>query len=114
MQVAAFKAANVANVGSFENEILATGLDLPTAIHRMAGMPATKFQLAGRGAIREGAFADLVVFDPARIRDTATYDKPHQYATGMRFVFVNGKLTISEGRYTGVRAGLVLRHREKE
>jgi len=84
-------------------------LDLPTAIHRMTGMPATKFQLADRGAIREGAFADLVVFDPERIRDTATYEDPRRFPDGIRAVFVNGVAVAREGAHTGARPGRAVR-----
>ena len=84
-------------------------LDLPTAIHRMTGMPATKFQLADRGTIREGAFADLVIFDPARIRDTATYEDPRRFPDGIRAVFVNGTAVAREGAHTGARPGRAVR-----
>ena len=84
-------------------------LDLPTAIHRMTGMPAAKFRLVDRGAIRAGAFADLVVFDPARIRDTATYDDPKRYPDGIRAVYVNGRAVARDGQHTGARPGRALR-----
>jgi N-acyl-D-amino-acid deacylase len=84
-------------------------LDLPTAIHRMTGMAAAKFRLADRGAIRVGAFADLVVFDPATIRDTATYDDPRRFPEGIRAVYVNGMAVAREGRHTGARPGRALR-----
>lgn len=84
-------------------------LDLPTAIHRMTGMPARKFQLAERGAVRVGAFADLVVFDPARIDDVATYESPRQAPAGIRAVYVNGVAVGRDGRHTGARPGRGLR-----
>ncbi len=84
-------------------------LDLPTAIHRMTGMPAAKFQLVDRGVIRPGAFADLVVFDPARIEDVATYDEPRRAPMGIRAVYVNGAAVARDGRHTGARAGRALR-----
>lgn len=84
-------------------------LDLPTAIHRMTGMPAAKFQLLDRGAIRPGAFADLVVFDPARIDDLATYTEPRQPPAGVRAVYVNGTAVARDGRHTGARPGRGLR-----
>jgi N-acyl-D-amino-acid deacylase len=84
-------------------------LDLPTAIHRMTGMPAAQFRLADRGAIRAGAFADLVVFDPATIRDTATYDDPRRFPEGIRAVCVKGMAVALEGRHTGARPGRALR-----
>jgi N-acyl-D-aspartate/D-glutamate deacylase len=84
-------------------------LDLPTAIHRMTGMPAAKFQLLDRGTIRPGAFADLVVFDPARIDDLATYSEPRQAPAGIRAVYVNGTAVARAGRHTGARPGRGLR-----
>ena len=84
-------------------------LDLPTAIHRMTGMPAAKFQLRDRGTIRPGAFADLVVFDAARINDAATYGDPRQAPTGIRAVYVNGIAVARDGQHTGARPGRGLR-----
>ena len=84
-------------------------LDLATAIHRMTGMPAAKFQLIDRGAVRSGAFADLVVFDPARIADIATYDDPRRFPTGIRAVYVNGTEVARDGRHTGARPGRACR-----
>ena len=80
-------------------------LDLPTAIHRMTGMPAKKFQLTDRGVVRSGAFADLVVFDPATIADVATYQEPKRFPAGIRAVFVNGVAVADDGRHTGARPG---------
>jgi N-acyl-D-aspartate/D-glutamate deacylase len=79
------------------------------AIHRMTGMPAAKFRLRDRGVIRAGAFADLVVFDPATIIDTATYDDPRRYPKGIAHVFVNGTAVVSNGTHTGARPGRALR-----
>jgi N-acyl-D-aspartate/D-glutamate deacylase len=84
-------------------------LDLATAIHRMTGMPAAKFQLAGRGVVRPGAFADLVVFDPTRIRDVATYDDPCRAPEGITAVYVNGIAVARDGAHTGARPGHALR-----
>jgi N-acyl-D-aspartate/D-glutamate deacylase len=84
-------------------------LDLPTAIHRMTGMAAAKFRLADRGVVRPGAFADLVVFDPARIRDTATYEDPRRFPEGIRAVYVNGAAVARDGQHTGARPGCTLR-----
>ena len=85
-------------------------LDLPTAIHKMTGLPATKFGFAGRGAIRPGSFADLVVFDPATIADVATYDDPCRFPAGIRAVFVNGTAVARDGQHTGARPGRALHH----
>jgi N-acyl-D-aspartate/D-glutamate deacylase len=84
-------------------------LDLPTAIHRMTGMSAAKFQLVDRGVVRPGAFADLVVFDPARIADVATYDEPRRAPAGIHAVYVNGVAVGRDGRHTGARPGRGLR-----
>lgn len=84
-------------------------LDLPTAIHRMTGMPAAKFRLVDRGAVRSGAFADLVVFDPARIRDVATYEDPRRFPEGIRAVYVNGTAVARDGQHTRARPGRALR-----
>ena len=77
----------------------------------MTSLPARTFGLQDRGLIREGMAADLVIFDPARVEDKATYAKPHQYSQGFDFVLVNGKLVVDEGKLTAARAGQTLRHR---
>jgi N-acyl-D-amino-acid deacylase len=84
-------------------------LPLETAVHRMTGFPARKFGLEGRGEVRPGAFADLVVFDPARIADIATYQDPHHPPAGIAHVFVNGAQVVREGAHTGARPGRTLR-----
>ena len=70
--------------------------------------PYLALGLDQRGLLREGYFADLVVFDPQAIADRATYDKPHQYATGMKHVFVNGLQVLKDGEHTGARPGRAL------
>jgi N-acyl-D-amino-acid deacylase len=84
-------------------------LSLEDAIRRMTSLPARTFGLKDRGIIREGLAADLVVFDPARVADKATYAKPHQYSQGFDFVVVNGKVVVDEGKATGARPGQALR-----
>jgi dihydroorotase/N-acyl-D-amino-acid deacylase len=84
-------------------------ISLESAIHKMTGMPAKRLGLADRGFIREGFRADLVVFDPAAIKDTATFVAPHGYAVGIDAVIVNGKLAVNQGGLTDARAGQVLR-----
>ena len=81
---------------------------LAEAIHKMTGMPAARFGLAGRGLLREGNFADLVLFDPERIVDTATYADPVQPAQGIAAVWVNGVLSYSSRGATAERAGRFL------
>jgi N-acyl-D-amino-acid deacylase len=81
---------------------------MAAAVHRMTGLPATKFRLDGRGVIRPGAAADLVLFDPERVLDTATYDDPRRYPDGIAGVWVNGVTTVRDGQLTGDRAGRAL------
>ncbi|MFN4260623.1 MAG: N-acyl-D-amino-acid deacylase family protein [Gemmataceae bacterium] len=85
-------------------------IPLEQAIRSASGLPADILRLPERGYLKPGYFADIVVLDPTTYRDTATFDKPHQYATGMQYLFVNGKLTIQNGKYTSALAGRVLRH----
>jgi N-acyl-D-amino-acid deacylase len=84
-------------------------LTLPDAIRRMTSLPARTFSLRDRGTIREGMAADLVVFDPARVGDRATYAKPHQYSVGFDYVLVNGKVEVEDGKLTAARGGMALR-----
>jgi N-acyl-D-amino-acid deacylase len=78
------------------------------AIRRLSGLPATNLGLDHRGFLKEGMFADVVVFDPATISDRATFEKPHQYAVGMKHVFVNGGQVIKDGDHTGAKPGRAL------
>lgn len=80
-------------------------ISLADAIRKLSGLPATNLELDRRGFIREGMFADLVVFDPASIADHATFEQPHQYATGMKHVFVNGVAVLKDGEHTGAKPG---------
>lgn len=84
-------------------------VDLEFAIRSMTSLPATVFGLVDRGALNTGAFADVVVFDPSRVRDVATYADPHRLAEGMSYVLVNGVIVIDEGRFTAALPGRVLR-----
>ena len=83
-------------------------LSMADAIHRLSGLPATNLGLDHRGLLKEGMFADVVVFDPAAITDHATFEKPHQYATGVKHVFVNGVQVIKDGEHTGAKPGRAL------
>ena len=85
-------------------------ISLEHAIRSCTGLPANILKLPERGYLKPGYFADVVVFDPKTFRDQATFEKPHQYATGVRYLFVNGKLAIDDGKYKNVLAGRVLRH----
>lgn len=83
--------------------------DLPTAVHKMTGMPARRLGLTDRGTIDVGQVADLVVFDPDSVIDRADFMNPHQYAQGIDCVLVNGTVAIESGEHTGALAGTVLR-----
>jgi N-acyl-D-amino-acid deacylase len=84
-------------------------MPLETAIHKMTLMPARRVRLNARGVIQVGAYADLVAFDPQRVRDTATFDDPHQYPIGIPHVWVNGLQVVRDGQHTDARPGRVLR-----
>lgn len=84
-------------------------IPLAEAIRRLSALPAGNLGLDHRGRLAAGYFADVVVFDPARIQDYATFEKPHQYATGVRDVLVNGTLVLRNGEHTGATPGRVVR-----
>ncbi|MCI3922986.1 D-aminoacylase [Paenibacillus sp. TRM 82003] len=84
-------------------------LTLEQAIHKMTGLPARKLKLLRRGLVQDGYAADLVLFDPERIRDTATFERPHAYAEGIHSVYVNGALAFDRGRFLDPKSGLVVR-----
>jgi N-acyl-D-amino-acid deacylase len=75
----------------------------------LAALPADNLGLERRGRLTPGAYADVVVFDPRAIQDHGTFDRPHQYATGMQHVFVNGQQVLSNGDHTGATPGRVVR-----
>jgi len=85
-------------------------LRLEDAIRRMTSLPAAAFHLKDRGLIREHAWADLVIFDPARVQDQATFGDPHHYATGFAWVLVNGVPVVKQDAHSGATPGRVLRH----
>jgi len=84
-------------------------LTLEQAIRKMTSLPAGKIGLKCRGILREGFWADVVIFDQAVIKDQATFDDPHQYPKGIEYVIVNGQVVVDHGRLTGVRPGKILR-----
>jgi dihydroorotase/N-acyl-D-amino-acid deacylase len=84
-------------------------LTLEDAIRKMSALPAQRMRLTDRGVLKQGLWADVVVFDPATIRDLATFDHPNQLSQGMQYVLVNGTLVIDEGKMTGQLPGKVLR-----
>jgi N-acyl-D-amino-acid deacylase len=86
-------------------------LTLPFAIHASSTFPAETLHLADRGLLRRGYYADVIAFDPATIADRATYEDPEILARGMKYVIVNGKVVIDDGKFTGILAGCALRRR---
>ena len=82
---------------------------LPDAIRRLTSLPATNLGIKNRGSLKPGYYADVVVFDPSTVRDTATFAKPHQLATGMQHVFVNGVQVLRDGKHTGAKPGRFVR-----
>jgi len=84
-------------------------IPMKEAVRRLSGLPATNLGLDHRGFLKEGMFADVVVFDPVTIADRATYEKPHQYAVGVKHVFVNGVQVLKDGEHTGAKPGRALR-----
>jgi N-acyl-D-amino-acid deacylase len=84
-------------------------LSLEEAVRRMTSLPAQKFGLKDRGLLREGMGADVVVFDEKEVADLSTYEKPHAYSKGFRYVLVNGQVVLAEGKHTGARSGVALK-----
>jgi N-acyl-D-amino-acid deacylase len=83
-------------------------IPMTEAVRRLSGLPASNLGLDHRGFIKEGMFADVVIFDPATIADRATFEKPHQYAVGVKHVFVNGTQVLKDGEHTGAKPGRAL------
>jgi N-acyl-D-amino-acid deacylase len=83
-------------------------ISLEEAIRRLTSQPAANLGLDRRGSLKEGHFADVVVFDPKAIRDRATFQKPHQYSEGVRHVFINGAQVLKDGKHTGAKPGRAL------
>ena len=84
-------------------------LTLEEAIRKMTSFPAARLGLVDRGLLKAGLAADITVFDAATITDKATFADPHHYSEGVRFVVVNGQVTVANGVHTGIRAGRVLK-----
>jgi len=105
------------NYGTFSRKIGHFAIEermftMEQAIRSATGLPADIIHLKDRGYLKPGYAADLVAFDPEKYRDQATYDKPHQYSTGVVYLFVNGVPAIEKGQFTGKLAGRALRMRE--
>lgn len=84
-------------------------IPMEDAIRRLTSLPAQNLRIARRGSLMPGYFADVVVFDPAKVADNATFENPHQYSAGMVHVFVNGKRVLKDGQHTGATPGQVVR-----
>jgi N-acyl-D-amino-acid deacylase len=85
-------------------------LKLEDAVRKMTSLPANTFQIKSRGELREGNWADIVVFDPATVIDNADYKDPHHYSTGFKYVFVNGVAVVENDQHTKAKPGMALRH----
>lgn len=83
-------------------------ISLEEIIRRMTSLAAQKFHLPGRGILKEGMAADIVLFDEKEVSDKATYENPHQYSIGFKFILVNGQLVLENGQHTGVKSGKAL------
>jgi len=83
-------------------------ISLEEAIRRMTSLPAQKFQLKERGLLKEGMAADIVIFNDKEIQDMATFEDPHQYSKGFKYVIVNGKMVVENGMHMGVKSGVPL------
>jgi N-acyl-D-amino-acid deacylase len=84
-------------------------IPLEAAIRRLSALPAANLKLDRRGSLKPGNYADIVIFDPARVQDHATFEQPHQYSTGISHVFVNGTQVLKDGEHTGAKPGQVVR-----
>jgi N-acyl-D-amino-acid deacylase len=84
-------------------------MSLEEGIHRLTSLPASNLKIKKRGSLKVGNYADVVLFDPATIRDNATFENPHQYASGVYHVIVNGQIVLRDGVHTGVMAGRAVR-----
>jgi N-acyl-D-amino-acid deacylase len=84
-------------------------ISLQEAVRRLTSLPASNLKIERRGSLAPGYFADVVVFDPETITDHATFAEPHQYATGVLHVFVNGTQVLEDGEHTGATPGRVVR-----
>jgi N-acyl-D-aspartate/D-glutamate deacylase len=87
-------------------------LRLEDAVRKMTSLNAAKIGIMDRGLLRPGQFADITLFDPARVVDRATYTQPFQYSVGIEYVVVNGKVVLDQGNHTGARPGRALRRAE--
>ena len=87
-------------------------ITLEEAVRRMTSLPAQKFQLNDRGILKAGYAADVIIFDENTVKDLSTFENPHAYSTGFKYVIVNGQLTVENEIHLGTRAGKPLKHLE--
>jgi N-acyl-D-amino-acid deacylase len=85
-------------------------IGLEEAVRKMTSLPAEHFRFTGRGVLEQGYAADVVIFDPLTVRDTATFENPHGFAEGFSAVLVNGVAVVRNGEHTGAKPGVVLAH----
>jgi len=83
-------------------------LTLEDAVRKMTSLPAQKFHLTGRGLLQPGKYADIVVFDADNVKDESTFEQPHAYSTGFKYILVNGALTVDNFKHIGTRKGVIL------
>jgi N-acyl-D-amino-acid deacylase len=89
-------------------------ISLEEAVRKMTSMPAAAFRLKDRGMLRAGAWADVTIFDPEKVIDNATFEKPHQYPKGIEYVIVNGELVVENGKVTGKLPGRAVRRNPRD
>jgi N-acyl-D-amino-acid deacylase len=83
-------------------------ITLEDAVRKMTSLPAQKFHLTGRGLLQPGMFADIVIFDANKVQDESTFEHPHAYSTGFKYILVNGKLTVDNFKHLRTRNGVIL------
>lgn len=103
---------NARVLGRYVRELKTIALE--DAIRKMTSLPARRFNLTDRGLLLPGMAADIVIFDPDKIMDKATFDKSHAYAEGMDYVFVNGAPVIENGKHNGTKPGKPLKNKGKK
>jgi N-acyl-D-amino-acid deacylase len=81
---------------------------LEDAVRKMTSLPAQKFHIIDRGVLQPGKYADIVIFDAARVQDQSTFEHPHAYSTGFKYVLVNGAVTVDNFKHIGTRKGTIL------
>lgn len=89
-------------------------MSLEEAVRRLTSLPASNLKIEKRGSLKVGNFADVVVFNPSQIKDNATFENSHQYATGVSHVLVNGVPVLREGEHTGAMPGRAIRHQGRK